>query len=233
MIVFWAISAAIVSLAAVALGVAIKRGMAGILIDTRGRYSLTQLQIVVWTIVVLSLISGVFWGRLFGGLAADALAFTIPEELLIVLGVSVGSTVASTVIKADHDATNPSFVAASNRADPPRFTQVFMVEEGPMADKVVDIAKFQNFWITLLLIVAYVALAIAAIGSAATPSALNALPGFSDNLVVLLAISHAGYLAGKLPKATSQAPGQRLDWIQVYGPEAGLPDLATARNPGR
>ena len=36
----------------------------GILIDDRYRYSLTHFLIVLWSIVILSLIAGVFFGRL-------------------------------------------------------------------------------------------------------------------------------------------------------------------------
>jgi hypothetical protein len=95
----WAISAAALLILAVVLGAVVaQKPPLGILVDERGRYSLTHLQIVVWTIVVLSLISGVFWGRVFHD-AAHALDFTIPDELLTVIGISVGSGVLTTTIK--------------------------------------------------------------------------------------------------------------------------------------
>src|SRR5579859_4635543 len=55
----WVICAAFLSLCAIVLGMrAIHRGWLGILIDQRGRFSLTQVQLVLWTIVILSLIGG-------------------------------------------------------------------------------------------------------------------------------------------------------------------------------
>src|SRR5712692_5246092 len=114
-LVAWAISAAILIAFAIALGLwAIQRGWLGILIDQRGRYSLTQVQLVLWSIVVLSLIAGVFAGRLLDGQSANSLGFTIPTNLLLVLGISVGSAATTTVIKAQKDSSAPDKVAASH-----------------------------------------------------------------------------------------------------------------------
>ena len=102
----WAISAGVLLLLAIAFGVGVRASSVGILIDQRGRHSLTQLQIVLWTIVVISLISGVFWARLFDD-ATTALDVSIPGELLGVLGISVGSTVAAMVVKAEEGRVPP------------------------------------------------------------------------------------------------------------------------------
>jgi hypothetical protein len=182
----------------VALGYALGRGFFGVLIDTRGRYSLTQLQIVLWTLVVIPLISGVFWARLFDD-AATALSFAIPGELLGVLGISVGSTVAATVVKAHKDEHRSEFIAASDPTHQPSFKQVFTVEEGEFADRAIDVTKFQNFWFTLILIAAYIGLCVARFNELGSISKLTTLPGFDANFVTLLGISHAGYIAGKLP----------------------------------
>ncbi len=60
--VSWGISGAVLLGLAIAVGVAVTSRIDGILIDERGRYSLTHLQLCLWTIVILSLISGVFSG---------------------------------------------------------------------------------------------------------------------------------------------------------------------------
>jgi hypothetical protein len=244
----WAVSAAVLLLVAVGLGATIRGGPLGILIDSRGRYSLTQLQLVLWTVVIMSLIFGVFWGRLVGGLAANALDFSIPSELLIVLGISVGSTVTSSVIKAAKDADHPERVAASDSGDPPRFFQIFWVEEGAMADRAIDVTKFQNFWFTLILVVAYVALAIATLAKLGDISKLDSLPGFSAQFVTLLAISHGAYVAGKLPTPPGNPSGLSVrglvdGWVpmqqaaaaQAAAVAAGLqpPRSYAPRNPNR
>jgi hypothetical protein len=58
MLAWWGIVAAAVVCLAVALGLRINKRVMGILIDTRGRYSLTHFQVALWTITILSLIAG-------------------------------------------------------------------------------------------------------------------------------------------------------------------------------
>src|SRR2546421_394371 len=110
--VSWSASALVVLVLAAGIGCALKIGCTGILIDTRGRYSLSQFQIVLWTVVVLSLVSALFLARWIAG-AENPLAFAIPNELLIVMGVSIGTTAAALTIKETHDTVNPGGVAAT------------------------------------------------------------------------------------------------------------------------
>ena len=92
--VAWGASALVIVALAIGLSFLMKppHPLLGILIDNRGRYSLTHFQLVVWSIVILSLISGVFWGRLAEGVS-DPLSFKIPSEVLGLLGITVGSAV--------------------------------------------------------------------------------------------------------------------------------------------
>jgi hypothetical protein len=228
----WAISAAIIVALAVTVGYAVvpKRGAFGILVDRRGRFSLTHFQLVAWTIAVLSLISGVFWGRLVNGVA-DPLSFSIPDEVLGLIGITLGSSVATAVVKSAKDETAGRRIAASNPKDRPRFAQIFLLEEGLYADKVIDITKFQNFVITLVLLVAYIALAVDTIDDAGTAANVSALPDFSGTFITLLGISHATYIAGKLPTQQGTPPGLTV----ANRPDAApgeLPANVTARNPG-
>lgn len=196
----WAASAVVLILLAVVLSVVMQptRFPLGILIDNRGRYSLTHFQLVMWTILILSLVSGIFWGRLIEGVS-EPLSFKIPGEVLGLLGISVGSAVLASTVKASKNASNPQSVAASSKnLDRPRFSQMFMVEEGEQADKVVDVTKYQNFIITLILIVAYTALAIHAVNHATSITALQSLPKFSETFLILVGISQAAYVGGKV-----------------------------------
>jgi hypothetical protein len=230
--VSWAISALIIAGLAAIIGYAVtsKRGVFGILVDQRGRFSLTHFQLVAWTIAVLSLISGVFWGRLVDGVA-DPLSFSIPDEVLGLLGITLGSSVATTVVKSAKDEMAPQRIAASNATDRPRFAQVFLLEEGLYADKVIDITKFQNFVITLVLLVAYVALAVEMIDDAATAADVTALPSFSGTFITLLGISHATYVAGKLPSQQGTPPGLTVANRLEADPDE-MPSSFAARNPG-
>jgi hypothetical protein len=225
----WAVSAAVLLTLAVALGsrVVLPPGNArpkplwlGILIDNRGRFSLNRLQLIVWTIVVISLIAGVFFGRLIEGVD-EPLEFTIPGNVLGLLGISVGSAVAIATIKSNKAATAaaplapppaPEVVAAApNGRAPTKLAtyqatgrapfvgQVFMVEEGAYADDVVDAGKFQSFAITIVLVVAYAAMAIHTISDATSAAHVSALPDLKGTFLVLLGISYAGYAGSKLP----------------------------------
>jgi uncharacterized membrane protein YcfT len=222
----WAISAGGCLLIAVVLGFAvpIARGPLGVLIDRRGRYSLTHFQLVVWTIVILSLVSGIFWARLIDGVG-DPLSFEIPDEVLGLLGIVVGSAVATGIAKSAKDLSAGDRVAASGSADPPRPAQIFLLEEGAYADRVVDVTKFQNFIITLVLVVAYVAMAIEAIRDATSVDAVT-VPTFSGTFLTLLGISHAAYVAGKVPEQAGTPPG-----LTVKSRETGLPPGGEPRNP--
>jgi hypothetical protein len=215
----WLISAVVLVVATMLLGRVIRGRLLGVFIDSRGRYSLTHFQIVIWTLVILSLISGVFFGRWVAGVT-DPLEFMIPTEILALMGISLGSTALATAVKASNDNQRSDSVAVSIDPDgmqralgqgnadyaggeipedwKPRLRQIFLLEEGAYADKVVDITKYQQFIITIVLVLAYIGSAFKAVG--ADPAAVMALPALGSTFLVLLGASHGAYIAGKLPK---------------------------------
>jgi len=90
----WTIVAAVAVLAiAAGVGLSKRKTIFGVLVDGRGKYSLSRLQILLWTALI---IGGYF------GIAFPKLEFVdIPAEVLGLLGVSLGSAVVSTAIKAN------------------------------------------------------------------------------------------------------------------------------------
>jgi hypothetical protein len=223
--VAWALSALVLLISTAVLGKGVRKSGWGFFVDARGRFSLTQMQIVLWTVVVLSLIIGVFVGRLVyaPSRAAGALNFAIPNELLLVMGISIASASVSTAIKTNKEspanATHPGPAVATRdlTGSKPILAQALKVEEGAAADQAIDITKFQNFWFTLILIAAYVSTAIAAFLEVETADKVTALPGFDATFVTLLGISHAGYLAGKLPDKPG-IPGTVISFSPQNGP---------------
>lgn len=209
---WWVISAALVLLPAVWIGIK-KKDPFIILVDDRNRYSLSQLQLVLWTILVLSLLLGVFLARKSApGLVVNPLAIEIPDELLTVMGISVGSTTVASAIKANKDATRAAkirsrqvrpYETSARVAMTPRtrsFWDLILTEEGdPNAVERIEPTKFQNLWLTLIVVAAYAGVAAAVFAPSEVYAATCKLPGFSSNITALLGISHAGYLAGKLP----------------------------------
>jgi hypothetical protein len=230
----WAVSAAVLIALAVLIGLRVvlppgdvipKPRWLGILIDNRGRFSLNRLQLVLWSIVVISLISGVFFGRLIEGVV-NPLEFKIPGRVLGLLGISLGTAVGVGAIKsgkATKEEAKPAGAAPAGprpvievpeppgRAEtklaiyqhtnrPPFPAQIFMMEEGEYADDVIDVSKFQGFGFTVMLVVAYVFMAISAISHAKTAGHVTALPDLKGTFLILLGISYAGYAGGKLPE---------------------------------
>jgi hypothetical protein len=231
----WAVSAGVLLALAALLGrlMVPARFPLGLLIDQRGRYSLSSFQLVMWSLIVLSLLSGVFWGRLIDGVV-NPLSFSVPANVLGLLGISAGSAASATAVKASKDATRSESIAASASQDMPRFSQVFLQEEGGSADKVVDVSKYQNFVITIVLAIAYVALACQAIDHAGTGARLTSLPDFSSTFLVLLGISHGAYVAGKLPNPTGTPQGLTMAKVTAASREGALtPAVANPRNPPR
>lgn len=205
----WAVVAAALALLAVVVGVRAQKLVLGILVDDRNRFSLTRFQVVGWTLLLFSMFAAVAAKRASND-TTTSLDFVIPGELLLVLGISLSSTVIATAIKAVKDSRDAGTIkrglapaARTSDSDPelkPFFFQVFLQEDGAMADKVVDVAKFQNFCLTVALWVGYVAVG----GAFLRQGELKSLPGFTDQFVTLLAISHGTYLAGKLPDHSGQ-----------------------------
>lgn len=90
----WTIVAAVAVLViAAGVGLSKRKTIFGVLVDGRGKYSLSRLQILLWTALI---IGGYF------GIAFPKLEFVdIPAEVLGLLGITLGSTVVSTAIKAN------------------------------------------------------------------------------------------------------------------------------------
>jgi hypothetical protein len=126
------------------------------------------------------------------------------RRVLGMLGIAVGSAALSTGIKAHKDATRPAFIAVS-RPGAESLAQMVLVEEGARADTTVDITKLQQLAITVFLVLAYVAICVHEFAGYGTgnpvtsPGDITSLPNFNSTFLTLLALSHAGYLAGKVP----------------------------------
>jgi hypothetical protein len=217
----WVIGALSLLVLAAAVGkFTYRKSFTGILIDDRGRYSLNRFQLVLWTILILSTFLALFFVA-----RKDQ---TIPLTLLGLLGISVGTATVAGAVKDGKDTSGavvqrggafvvdpatvlPSgepwrlaptrqLLAATARGPsgeppvivsiPPHFSQIILEEEGQFADKIVNVTKFQNFIFTVAVAVWYVAAVVKAPG----------YPTLPENIVWLLGISHAGYVAGKVPK---------------------------------
>jgi hypothetical protein len=191
----WILFAVMLIMLGIGIGLLAKLGIAGLLIDRRGRYSLTHLQIVLWTIIILSSLIAVFVATNF-----DPSSLRLSSQLLGLMGISAGSAVLSTAVKDNKDTSGKAIARAGmqvrNIANPtttitikPHFSQIWLEEEGDTADQVISITKYQNFIFTLVVIAFYIVAAWR----------LGGLPELPESIVWLIGISHAGYVGGKIP----------------------------------
>ncbi|GIG20794.1 hypothetical protein Cch01nite_15180 [Cellulomonas chitinilytica] len=210
----WGLSAAAMVTLAAWVGIVIKTRWYGILIDGRGRVSLSRFQLVWWTIIVLSLVCGVVVGRFTfdpgTGAGIEVLGFSIPESVLGLLGISVGTTVASSAVKT-YKGRRRSRQAAAAAPGSAEVAQILLVEEGAVADQTIDVGKFQALIVTILLGGAYVLTTIHAFMGRdpvpiENPSDISTLPDLNTTFLALLAISMAGYLGVKTVPRTGEPP---------------------------
>lgn len=166
----------------------------GVLIDGRGRLSLSQLQMTLWTLVVLSLLIAVFVARLLEGVD-DPMGVDIPGELLTAMGISLGSGAVAGAIKAGKDVRGVEIKEKGT----PHLHQLYYVEEGKTTLDFVDVTRFQNLWLTFIVLTGYIITAWTYIGAHPEVASLTALPGLDGTLVTLFGISHAAYIGGKMP----------------------------------
>jgi hypothetical protein len=191
------------------VGKTITGHMRGFLLDDRNKYSLSQLQIVAWTVVIIASLATIV-------LAYGSLRIALTGELLALMGISLASLGGSLVIKGQQansqpeqrDGLQPDMPdgverqgrLAKNHVDTQaRWSDIFRAEilEESVQNKL-DFGKFQLFLVTLIVIVGYVLILFN--GGFTEAEGAYMLPDLSKEVVTLIAISHAGYLGIKVSK---------------------------------
>lgn len=212
----------------------------GILIDERKKMSLSRLQAVLWSVLILSaFLAAAISNLLVVNNPTGALSISIPPELLGILGISATSLIGATLIlkakKPDQVDYNPD---SGNPADRPSWSDMFKGDDVANAD-FVDLSKVQMFCFTIILVLVYGgALAAMFLLANHKHSAIGALPGLNPIIVVLFGISHAGYLAYKavprtLPSVSQLAEGQQPAAIPVSTEPSKRDSESSERTPSR
>jgi len=228
----WLVSLAAMTAFAGAVGWAINNRPAGLIIDNRNRVSLSKLQAMAWTLMVLSALATAVITRIRLGFA-DPVDITVPQELLAVMGISATSLVAAPMLlslKANEDPP-PGQVAttaaklgddghghgvgkvyARTSASRASWLDLFRGDDTGNAASP-DLSKMQQFLITVVVLIIYASgLWKAFAGPEFVTDESNAAPFFtafpalSTSMVWLVGISHAGYLAYKAAPHGASAP---------------------------
>lgn len=190
----------------------------GCMIDARNRISLARLQAILWTIVVLSaFLAGALFNIHAGG--KDPLAIGVPEELWILMGISLTSLVGSPLILNRKKSEQPEaeeFVRTKEilgrqgeDVSEVHHDGKVLVKTYPMKASVsdlfrgdetgnaaqLDLVKVQMFYFTLVLGLAY----CVQLGNLFFDpgESITGLPELSASMLTLFGISHAGYLVNK------------------------------------
>jgi hypothetical protein len=202
------------------VGWEIKGYWSGVLIDPKKqRMSLARIQTILWTVLIVAsyytaVLINLAKTNESNASAIDALDIAIPGELLVAMGISVGSLVGSKVVlnyKANEHGTvaevpEPSVSpqgmvesavppGAVYRGDRPQWRDLFQGDTVESKDSV-DLGKLQMFYVTIALLIGY-GLVVADVFASVPAAGITTLPALNAGFIALLAISHAGYLTAK------------------------------------
>lgn len=227
---YWIVLGVVILVVYLILGAKINKKAFGILIDSRQKMSLSRFQIAVWTLVLLSAFLAL-------ALAKGTLAITLDPEVWALMGISIGSGAGAVIIKGNKEGKEPaaaiqSAIGAMPRvglmhqnqsADEAGWTDMFKGEEVGDRDYI-DIGKVQMFFFTLAAVVGYVA----ALWNANFADGALKFPELSQELVILLGISHTGYLT---IKAAPKTPTESGAPMAIHGMSARFAPPAPANPP--
>ncbi len=163
------------------------------------RYSLSRLQVYLWTIVVAI------------GFAAVSFATgqfaTIPTNLALLIGVNLGAAVASTAITTAKE-TAAQTASVANVVPPiappvspaaplavPNFIRDIFFEAGVPAS--LDLPRTQMFFWTLVTIVTYVVLFVRHFPPAPVSDGFPSMPDVPTGMLALMGVSQGAYLGAK------------------------------------
>lgn len=189
----WLLIAALMAAFAAVAGHGVTGLARGVLIDDRHRLSLSRLQMLLWTVLVLSAYMAAALANI-GREAASPLNVEIPSELWLAMGISTASLVAAPAALAYKQKKRPGQLERLPDPAGSHVSDLFRGEEVTDYDQL-DLGKVQMFLFTVVVVLGY-GLGVGNMLDA-TQGAFTTLPVMDDAVVTLLAISHAGYLTKK------------------------------------
>jgi len=232
------------------VGVEVRGRVGGVVIDERNRYSLSRLQMLAWTTLLVASLYTLFLANAIRGDAAQSIMkIEIDLNLLVAAGFSLASSVAapmalsrkadtpsaardlekmSTRLTAEQNLSRPAAavgrVVVKGTVDDARLADLFRGEDVQNAG-IVDMSRLQMLLVSAVVILGYCVLMVVHFGS--DKLQLHSLPAFSPTVLTLILISHSGYLAGKVtPTTPATATAAAEDSAKVIGIAKEATDVA-------
>lgn len=222
----WLITMVLMAAFGVIVGYGVTGYWRGILIDGRNKMSLSRLQILIWTLVILSaLFTAILTNASLGW--ESPLDIVVPQQLWVLMGISTAAAVGTPLVlsnKASVKADDAEKAKAEQALEGQGFTDIDTNAAGtvvrnkqPTAARwgdllkgdeftnaaSIDVGKLQMFFFTFVLAIGYCS-AIATLFQTEGP--VTSLPEVQEGMNVLLGISQTGYLAIKATPSTPAAP---------------------------
>lgn len=213
----WILTMGLLASGILGVSAAVSGRFLAVLESTRNTMSLSQFQLVLWTILLLSAFVTIGAARVFANVS-DPLGIAMDERLWALLGISTAAVVGTPLIyrtKEGKPATTPlpaRLADARLRSGDPEASAeglLFVKKEGRArvedlftGDEVgdagrVDLGKVQLFFFTAIAALTY---AVALYARFKTNDAASlGFPELSNGLIAILGISHATHLAAKIP----------------------------------
>jgi hypothetical protein len=232
----------------IGLGLGVAEDVLGVLQDGRNTYSLSRLQMALWTLLILSALIAITvcraWGLFSGSTLATAFDVYVPPALYAAMGISYFSGAAAPAIlslKSQSPSTAGQVAFASERMGQTIRVTGRVIHRPLSADPIladivqgddiatagtVDLSKVQQLLITMLLLVMYLAVLVGLFVNGPAPAGdevpknLMSLPDFPLTFLTLMAISHGGYLAFKAVPASAPASAASAGALQRPNPPA-------------
>ncbi len=200
-------------------GKAITGRALGILVNERNLMSLSRLQMIIWTAIIVSGFLVIAIVRIRSGEVDQPLSIGVDWQIWVLLGISTTSLVGTPLLYGNKKAEQPKDKdevvqkAAENAGVDPKvvdenrqgilyanpdirlasFTDLFQGDELVNAH-LVDMGKLQMFFFTVAIGLAYAVQLYQLIAYGDLTQSNVKLPELQDGLLALMGVSHAGYL---------------------------------------
>jgi len=209
--VYWLVVSIAILVVFLAFGLKICRRPLGILIDARNKMSLSRLQIVLWSWLIISAFFSV-------ALARKTVDIDMDPQIWALMGISLASTTGAAIIKGTKAGQEPDDAKLTARAKEAVSTgqgvlhQNSNMKDAKLVDMVegeeisnysyVDITKVQMLFFTVAMVVGYAWMLWGSNWTFPQGSQPIKFPSLSGPMVTILGISHAGYLVNKAAPKT-------------------------------